>query len=188
MKRALPFFVAAFLFAAFAWGGAIKTWSSNDTLTSADLNANFQHIHNLMVGGHGARLVDADVSASAAIAQSKISGLNHMAAKAWTNLPTTNSCNIGSYSTNCGTLYGSGVTSIIQTAIGTYSVTLSYTPTDIHYAVIATVVEVGGAQGRVCTVDDLNTSAPQFTLRCFDLATPGAAVAPGLNILVLDDN
>lgn len=55
-----------------AFAGSIKSWSNGQTLTAADLNANFNHIHGLMVGGHGARLVDADVSGSAAIASSKL--------------------------------------------------------------------------------------------------------------------
>lgn len=41
--------------------GAIKTWQSGETIATSDLNANFSHIHNKMVGGHGARLVNADV-------------------------------------------------------------------------------------------------------------------------------
>lgn len=52
--------------------GAIKLWSNGDALNATDLNSNFNHIHNLMVGGHGARLVDADVSASANIKLSKL--------------------------------------------------------------------------------------------------------------------
>lgn len=52
--------------------GPIKVWSSGEILTAGDINANFSHIHNLMAGGHGARLVNADVSATAGIALSKL--------------------------------------------------------------------------------------------------------------------
>jgi hypothetical protein len=71
MKKRLA--VAAILGVALvAFAGPIKTWSAGEVITASDLNANFQHIHNLMVGGHGARLVNSDVSASAAISHSKL--------------------------------------------------------------------------------------------------------------------
>src|SRR5687767_8565450 len=45
--------------------GAIKSWSTGETIGNAEMNANFTHIHTNMVGGHGGRLTDIDVSASA---------------------------------------------------------------------------------------------------------------------------
>lgn len=70
MKR---WYIGAALFiATVALAGPIKVWVAGETITASDINANFAHIHNLMVGSHGARLVNADVSASAAIAHSKL--------------------------------------------------------------------------------------------------------------------
>lgn len=74
MRKWLPFIAAAALIAVGAFGGPIKSWFSGDIITSGDLNGNFEHIHNTMVGGHGARLTNADVSTSANIASSKLAG------------------------------------------------------------------------------------------------------------------
>lgn len=72
MKQTLQVALAFLLAASIGFAGSIKTWSSNDVLTSSDLNGNFQHIHNTMVGGHGARLINADVASNAAITYTKV--------------------------------------------------------------------------------------------------------------------
>lgn len=61
------------LVATVAVGASIVTWLPGDTLTVAQLNSNFSHIHSTMVGGHGPRLVDSDVNASANIDIAKLS-------------------------------------------------------------------------------------------------------------------
>lgn len=114
----------------------IKVWTNGDALTPADLNAVFAHIHNNMVGGHGARLVDADVSASAAIAQSKISGLTTSLAsvpKAWAAMISA-SCG-GAVCAETITA-GSGVASISHTGTGTWTVTWTVARSDAFYAVM----------------------------------------------------
>lgn len=108
--------------------GSIKSWSNSDRVTAADLNANFLHIHAQMVGGHGARLVDSDVSASAAIAASKLAPYR-LIPRAWAHVDT--SCT----STPCTITTSINVTSISRTAAGNYTVTLSYTPTNTAYFV-----------------------------------------------------
>ncbi len=137
MRKHLPVILALTIFATLATAGAIKSWASGETLHSADLNANFNHIHNLMVGGHGARLVDADVSSSANIAQSKIAGLT-------TALNNLNDAGVpqvntlvrawGVFTTLCGAptcgevLSGqNGITSVSNTATGVWTVTWTAT-------------------------------------------------------------
>lgn len=159
-----------------ASAGAIKSWSSGETLHSADLNANFNHIHNLMVGGHGARLVDADVSASASIAQSKVANLSGRASIAW-----------GTFITLCGVgvctevLQASiGVTSLQHTSVGNWTATIP-TRTDNKYAVFITPRAIN----TVCNVSTLTVST--FLLQCYT-DTTGAAVDQNFSFMMMDDN
>lgn len=54
MRKLWPYVIAGFVGAVFASvfsalpaiAGSIKTWSSGETITAADLNSNFNHIHN----------------------------------------------------------------------------------------------------------------------------------------------
>ncbi len=188
MKRHKASILFILLVATVATAGAIKVWSTNETLRSADLNSNFSHIHSLMVGGHGARLVNADVAANAAISISKINVTAIAYPRAWGLLPTSNSnCNVGSYSSTCTPIYGTGVTSIVNSALGQFDVTLNYTPTDVNFAVFVTPSVTGAALGRSCTVTGMATTTPNFRVTCYDLATPTAAVTT-FSFLVMDDN
>jgi hypothetical protein len=125
----------ALLLTMVAVASPIKVWIQGDALTSADLNANFQHIHNLMVGSHGPRLVDGDVSSSAGIKYSKMESQNPVA-RAWGTLHCPaggagctmaagrNSLNISSASGNFGFItvnYG-GVSSGVFLVVTTTSV------------------------------------------------------------------
>lgn len=115
--------------------GAIKTWSSGETLTSSDLNANFAHIHSTMVGGHGGRLVNADINAAANIASSKLAnGLG--IAKSFVFV--ADSCS----ATPCTMINAFNVTGVTWTSAGLMTVTLPYT--------------VGGSTISVSTVSGTN--------------------------------
>lgn len=160
-----------------AWAGQIITFSNGDTISASSLNANFQHIHNLMVGGHGARLVDADVSASAAIAQSKIAGLGATSIKAW-----------GVFSTNCGTTCTEtvqasyGISSIANTTLGNWTVTLSSTRADTAYAVIVTANEAT----FICNASYALHTTSTFNVHC-QVTSSGTAVNTHFQITVLDN-
>lgn len=171
MKKSLILF--GLVLAAAAFAGSIKTWSTGDTLRTADLNSNFQHIHNTMVGGHGARLVDADVSATAAIAHSKLAS-PALVPKAWG--ATTGVCGAGT----CGIAASSGVTSVTWSSTGIYNITLSYTPTDANYAVLIT----SSTDSTYCIAFTKQTAAPQITVRCRSDAN--AVTNVDMNFLVLD--
>lgn len=109
-----------------------KTWSAGETLLASDLNANFSHIHDNMVGNHGARLVNADVSTSAAIAHSKLAS-PALVPKAFAAITTT-TCAAGT----CTMDASSGVTSVTWSATGVYIVTLNPARANAAYAPFAT--------------------------------------------------
>lgn len=150
--------------------GAIKVWSSGEDITSTDLNANFAHIHNKMVGGHGARLVDADVSPTANITTSKLAAYRFIP-KAW----VVGQCN----GTTCVILESENVTSVARSG-GNNTVTLAYTPTN---ATFATVISYNTGKG-FCNTQGLSTSAPQITAHCYD--DTGTTVEGVYTILVFD--
>ena len=66
------FALIAALMGTVALASTIHVWSAGDKVAAADLNANFSHIHGTMVGGHGARLMNADVASNAAISYYKM--------------------------------------------------------------------------------------------------------------------
>lgn len=169
-KMVAGFWVVILVASALAYASTIKVWSSGEALRPSDLNDNFAHIHNLMVGGHGARLVNADVSASAAIAQSKIAGYAAFP-KGWAHVAascTSNPCTIADQS-------GSFVTSIARVGAGIYTVTLGTAPANAAFGVQIAPTCPTGTTGAVpvgvsCGVTGLQTIAPQFTIDCWDVS------------------
>lgn len=172
------------LMACAALGGAIHTWGSGDTLTSADLNANFQHIHNLMVGGHGARLVDADVSGSANIASSKLAAYRYIP-RAWGDV---SACTSGT----CTIIASESITSVTRSATGVYAVNLGYTATNLNYAVLVTrtLGAVVGTGSGYCIVEPVRTTVT-FAVDCFRNTTDGTAGAAqdvGFSFIIMDND
>lgn len=185
---ALSFFIAGAVafHADSADAGAIKTWSNGETLKSADLNANFNHIHNLMVGGHGARLVNADVSTTAAIAHSKLA-TPALVPKAWAALSAT--CTSGT----CSLGDSSQVTTITFSATGVYNVTLAYAPTDTNFLVNVTPRATGTfttpTSAPICFVTSTSTTAPHIQVSCVTTTTTAntfTAVNAQFYLTVLD--
>lgn len=156
--------------------GAIHTWATGERLTSADLNANFQHIHNLMVGGHGARLVDADVSASANISNSKLAAYR-MIPRAWVIMD--NACVAPA---TCTITASQNITSVTSSATGTYTITLAYTATNGSYAVVCSDADTNTFSVIATDV----TSTTTFDLMAVDVA--GGAQATSFSCVVFDDN
>ena len=110
MKKLAPAVVVAALLSFVAFANPIKTWLAGDVITAADLNSALGHIHNTMVGAHGPRLVNADVSASAAISLSKIQYGDRAPAHAWGVLNCTTSCSTAGSSYGLSTLSGNPTT------------------------------------------------------------------------------
>lgn len=174
MKQYLPGIIAAVLITAgFAYGGAIKSWSNNEVLSPTDLNANFSHIHGTMVGGHGARLVNSDVSTSAAIAHTKMA-TPALLPKAWAYVAST--CT----SDPCTRAASSGISAVNWVSAGNYTATLSYTPADNAFGVLLT----GHAQ-VYCWMSARSVAAPHITFSCDNAA--GVQTNAGFTILVMDN-
>jgi hypothetical protein len=166
-----------------ALGGAIHTWAQGATLASSDLNANFTHIHNLMVGGHGGRLVDADVNGSANIASSKLASYRYFP-RAWGDVAACTSA-------TCTLIASESVSSVTRSATGLYAVTLNYTPTNGNYGVIVTrtVGAVVGTGSGYCIVEP--TRATTFNVDCFRNTTDGTAGAAqdvGFSFIIMDND
>ena len=190
MKTWIKWLVPTLVLGAVVYGGTIKTWSSAEALTAAAINANFQHIHNLMVGGHGARLVNSDVSASAAIASSKLASYR-MIPRTWVLVENDGAgCDAGVYSIACQSVTG-GSSSVAGLGVaGSYSVTLGYTASTssdggYSYAVITSAIGSYGGSPGSCYASQL--AATSFSIVCRDLATP-SPLAIGFSAVVYDDN
>lgn len=166
MKRTLQIAIVSILIATLpALAGAIKVWASGDTLTSADLNANFSHIHNSMVGGHGARLVDADVSNTANIATAKLAAYRFIP-RAWGSVQS------GCSGATCTINESGGITSVVASA-NQMNVTLNYTATDALYAVI--VSSNSTTAGVSCQGFPVSTTV--FRIQCNQHQDPTNCIA-----------
>lgn len=138
-----------------AWAAGLKTWSTNESVTASDLNGNFQYLNNVKVGG-GKLLVNADVSASAAIAHSKLA-TPALVPKAWAQVGGTCS------SSPCTITSSSGISAITRVSTGLYNVALSTTRANAAYAVIA-VSEDDSGPTVACSANTPTTTS--FTLSC----------------------
>lgn len=153
----------ALFFGGTAVASTIKVWSTGETLKASDLNSNFAHIHNAMVGGHGARLVNGDVSATAAIAHSKLA-TPALVPKAWGVVGLGGAClGAAAAGTACTVNASSQVTSVTSSGTdGLYRVNLAYNPSNTSFAVFVTA----DTNDQVCFPESRATSAPHFLIRC----------------------
>lgn len=166
-----------------AAAGTIKVWSTGETLKASDLNSNFAHIHNNMVGGHGARLVNGDVSATAAIAHSKLA-TPALVPRAWGVVGLGGAClGAAAAGTACTVNASSQVTSVTSSGTdGLYRVNLAYNPSNTNFAVLVTT----DTNDQVCFPETRATTAPHVLIRCRTYA-PVAANAV-FQFLIMDDN
>lgn len=159
-QRILAFLMA--MVAGSVMAGAIKSWSTGETLTAAQLNANFAHIHSLMVGGHGGRLVDADVSASANIATTKLADGEGIADAFVT---VADACT----ASPCTMVNAFNVTSITRSGVGVYTVTLPF-------SVGGTSVQVTANSATAAEHCNASyTTGTTFTIQCVVSNTAAAA-------------
>lgn len=163
MKRLA--YLAVVLIALTASATGLKVWVSGETPTIGDLNANFSHIHNTMVGGHGARLTNSDVATNAAIASSKLADgtwiPKYAAQVGLTSFPCATPATCTLYNTK-------NITSVAgQATTGTYTITLasSFTGPGV---VILTCTE----QNCVCTPTITSGTISTISVQCNDTATP----------------
>lgn len=178
MKRYAPFIIAALVFAGIAGASSIKVWVAGETLSVADLNSNFAHIHNLMVGGHGGRLVNADVSASAAISHSKLAS-PALLPKAFASQEVV--CDGGT----CTPAVVSRITTITRTGTGVYTVNISPSLTNTDYAVFVTP-SLCAAASNVCFCRSNTRNINGVEIVCYDKA--GAVTDAAFSISIMDNN
>lgn len=110
--------------------GTITQFNSDDTLSPTALNSNFNHIHGTMVGGHGARLTDSDVSPTAAISHSKLASPK-LLPRAWVAIAANCAFPCLEVLNSAST----GVSSISHTAVGRWTVTWSVARATTAYGV-----------------------------------------------------
>lgn len=131
--------LAVLLIALTASAAGLKVWVSGEQVTITDLNANFSHIHNVMVGGHGARLVNADVSASAGIASTKLAdGPAIPKGLGYVDNGAGSAC-----SATCTVTNSKGTTSVTRSGAGVYSINHSTTLDTKHITTVTGVVAGG---------------------------------------------
>lgn len=173
LRNHLSLVLALTLIGGVAAAGAIKTFTT-ETLTASDLNTVLQHIHNAMVGGHGARLVNADVSASAAISHSKLA-TPALVPKAFAAVLAA--CG----SSPCTVASSSGVSAITRASAGSYTVTFTNARANANYAVLASQHTTGIFECRVETI-----VAASFAVICFNSA--GTATDSAFSVMVMDND
>lgn len=157
---------------------SLTTFTSGNVLTAAQLNDNFSHLHNTLSAG----IVNANISTSAAIAHSKLA-TPALVPKAFAYLVTA--CNLAAAAdtVTCTLDDSSGVSSVKSSGTtGTARVTLSYTPTNAAFAVLATANSTEG----YCNTLTHQTAAPNFVVVCRDNA--GVATALAFSFMVMDSN
>ncbi len=155
--------------------GAIKNWYSGEVLTSSDLNANFTHIHTNMVGGHGGKLMDADVNGSANISTSKLAAYR-LIPVAW----LIGACSSGV----CSITADVGVNTLARTGAGRYTVTLDTARSDSTFLILCT--PRNAAVANIMSLNALSASTTQCTVASNnDVATPSDT---DFACVVSDDN
>ena len=185
MRRVFAATVLAFMLGSIgaALAGSIKSWSNGEILGSDDLNSNFSHIHGTMVGGHGARLVNADVASNAAIAHTKLA-TPALLPKAWAYVGSS-ACTTGT----CAQAASAGAAmTITWTGSGAYTVTWGTARSNANYAVFLSAHTVTASVPPSCYATGLGTT--QFLMTCYDHddADPPDATDMSFSILVMDND
>ncbi len=156
-----------------AIAGAIHSFSSPETLTAANLNDNFTHIHNALRGGTHTLITNPDVAANAAIAHSKLA-TPALVPKAFAGISadcTSNPCNM---------YVNQGMTTAIRGSGGSYTVSFS-ARTDDSYAAYITARSSVAAYCR-------NNGQTSSTVKvgCYDAT--GNVTDSGFQILLMDND
>lgn len=174
MNRKLYILAALFL-ASLAIGGPIKSWSGNEFITAADLNANFTHLHNSVGHGHGGVIVNADVSGSAAIAHSKMA-TPALLPKLWGTTGAT-AC----AASPCTLTDSSTITSVTRSGAGVYAANFT-ARNNANYGVLVT----SHISTVACYVNARTTTT--FAVLCFDSATGATPTDSSFTVMLLDSD
>ena len=183
MKKAFGIVVLTLLVVAVpsAIAGAIKVWSTGETLSPTDLNANFAHLHAAVGHAHGAVITNADIKSSAAIAHSKMATPG-LLPKAWASIGGTVAC-ASSPCTITRQWPASYFSSVTRSATGLYVVNITSSRPNTSYLVMLT--PISNVFGVRCAVNDLG--ATSFYVYCFG-DTGAVANDAAFNIVLFDDD
>lgn len=168
-----------------ATAGSIKVWSNGETVKASDLNSNFSHVHT----GVDAPIVNADISASAAIAHSKLATPG-LIPKAWARVGSCSTLDGGPQpcTVSAGSLISDG--GVYSTVAGIYYLTMGFTPsTDAGFGALVTPVGTMADEETVdskvvCQAHSFTVSPPHMGVACLDLGTLNP-VATGFTITVM---
>ncbi len=177
-KYAAVFLLVTVAVTAYATG--LKTWTTRETVSATDLNANFAYVDSRAGHTGAAAIVNADISASAAIATSKLATPTLMP-KAWA---TSYDGLAPRDSDGLCTIVGSKVTSITRHTQGIYDVVLAYTPVNDKFAILVTCYTNG--QKLYGSHSAISLSPPQFAIICYNEG--GAAEDTHVSFIIMDDN
>lgn len=179
MRQHAPTLLALCAVATLSLAGPIHTWSVGEVITASDLNAALSHIHNTMVGGHGPRLTNTDVSSGAAIAHSKLA-TPALVPKVWAFVNCT------SVASTCSISAGSGAT-VAYSSTGVSVVTFT-ARANLNFG--AVVSSQDSSAGVLCAVTTHTTVSA--TVSCTTSNTDGGVTDRASNsdytIIVMDDN
>lgn len=179
LKQHISGLIFVVLCASIAGASAIKTFTT-ETLTANDLNTVLQHLHANLGHGHGAIVVNADISTIAAITHSKMA-TPALIPKAWAYVSAT--CDGAAAAGTACTLTGSSqVTSITSNGTaGQYRINLAYTPSNVNFVVTPS----SGTATIYCTFSTLATTTPNALVVCKTNAD--VATNTPFNVVVMDD-
>lgn len=178
MKMVRWGFIAA-LFGAVALSATIRTFTVGDVIQPSDLNANFTHIHNTMVGGHGGRLVDADVNSAAAIAHSKMATPGVLPKSTFIIGSGITPCSAGT----CTVTGTAGITpsSVVYNSAGNYTVTI---PARANAVYSVQLTSQYCASACTCSLQT-GVSTTAFTVQCYNMSA--AATNAVVGVTIMDD-
>lgn len=177
IRLSAPFLLLLLLLTVPVALAAQYTWSSGETVRATNLNANFTEVYALA----NATITNARISASAAIAHSKLA-TPALVPKAV--IAIMGAC---STSSNCTVAYnyGAAVTTVAQgSTAGEYTVTWTSARSNASYVVAVTSFGSSGGP-HICSQTGSPTTTT-FLVKCTDNA--GAAASAGFTATVFDDN
>lgn len=183
MKRWAPL-IACLLLAGAAYAvDVFKVWTDGETLTAADLNADFTHIHNLMVGGGHNTLTNGDVAANANISDAKFAGGSTIWPVGSASYVDIASCSgVGSFCT-ITSLTGFSSVNIQHGVTGDYTVSFSPSLTDLNYAILLSTNTL-----PVSACHALINSTNSFFVTCQGYVLTTAPADMPFSFFIMDDN
>lgn len=187
MKKYL--IAGAALIAIAAVAGPIKVWSNGEILSSSDLNAALAHLHASVGHGHGPVITNADISASAGIAQSKIAfsiplpkALFQVGTSAGAPCTSGTCTLVGTNTSQLGTL------TVTRASAGNYNIAWTTALTDANYYPIFIAGAASSSPG--CYQAGRTTTSIAVVCYTITTATPpvNAAADMMFGVVLYDDN